>query len=115
VANLFKRLQVTNPEPEKLEPDIVRRGPQPLIPIAHHKSSPSEQLLSWIVNFWPKPVISLREIRVYGPYSTRPAKDAASLTKTLTEFGWLVPMKTHRRDRKMWRIIREPSRALTQV
>jgi hypothetical protein len=66
-----------------------------------------------MINYWPKPVISLREIRVYGPYSIRPAKDAASLTKTLTEFGWLIPLKAHRRDRQIWRIVREPNKPPT--
>jgi hypothetical protein len=106
--SVFSQFLENPPRREQLEPEIVRRGPQPLIPIAHHKSSPSERLLSWIINFWPSPIISLRDIRVYGPYSIRDAKDAVSVTQTLAEFGWLVPVKAHRRDRRVWRIVRDP-------
>src|SRR5262245_25384056 len=56
MPDIFERLG-QSPQPEKeqpAEPEIVRKGPQPIIPPAHSKSSPSEKLLSWIVNFWPK-------------------------------------------------------------
>jgi hypothetical protein len=102
-------------EPKKespTEPEIVRRGPQPIIPLAHFKSSPSEKLLSWVINFWPKPVISLRDIRVYGPNCIRDRTEAMNLTKTLSECGWLEPLKAHRRDRKMWKIVRGPTKEI---
>jgi hypothetical protein len=106
---------IDNPQKERHdEPEIVRRGPQPIIPPAHYKSSPSEKLLAWIINFWPQPVISLRDIQIYGPNCIRDAHGAMSVAKTLTEYGWLAPIKAHRRDRKLWRVIREPSRSLPQ-
>jgi hypothetical protein len=107
--SVFKQF-VDDQEKEELEPDIVRRGPQPIIPPTHHKSSPSEKLLAWIVNCWPKPVITLRDIRAFGPNCARDPMDAMNLTKTLTEFGWLVPTKAWRRDMKKWRVVREPSK-----
>jgi hypothetical protein len=96
-------------------PEIIRRGPQPIIPLPHFKSSPGEKLLSWIVNDWPNPVISLRDIRVYGPNCTRDPLNATSLTKILAEYGWLIPVKAWRRDRKTWKIVREPSKTLTRI
>jgi hypothetical protein len=104
-------------EPEKeqpAEPEIVRRGPQPIIPLAHRKSSPSEKLLAWLVNYWPKPTITLRDISAFGPRSVRDPADIVSLTKTLTEYGWLVPVRAWRRDMKKWRVIREPSKEAAQ-
>jgi len=97
-------------EPEKgpSEPDIVRRGPQPIIPRAHRKSSPSEKLLAWLVNYWSRPTITARDISCYGPNCARDPTDRTNLTKTLVECGWLVPTRVHRRDMTRWRIVREP-------
>ena len=110
--DIFERLKVEQPqqleEQQSAESELIRRGPQPIIPPAGFKSCPSEKLLSWIINDWPNPVISLRDIRVYGPNCTRDPLNATSLTKALTEYGWLIPIKAWRRDRKTWKIVREP-------
>jgi hypothetical protein len=98
------------PKPEQLEPDIVRKGPQPRIPLAHHRSAPSEQLLSWLINCWPKDIITLRDIRAYGPNCARDPTDAVNLTKTLTDYGWLTPEAAWRRDMQKWRVVREPGK-----
>jgi hypothetical protein len=108
--SVFARL-IEEPEKERpKEPDVVRLGPQPIIPPVHRKSSPSEKLLEWLVNHWPKPVISLRDISAYGPNCARDPMNRASLTKTLAKYGWLVPIRTKRRDTKKWRVIRDPSK-----
>ena len=111
MGNIFERLGPRQPseKDQPAEPEIVRRGPQPIIPQAHPKSHPSEKLLAWIVNYWPKPTITLRDIYSYAPNSVRDPADIINLTKTLTEFGWLIPTTAWRRDMKKWRIIREPS------
>ena len=118
MATLFDRLQEKQPQyPEKDQPDepeIVRRGPQPIIPLIHLKSSPSEKLLAWLVNYWARPTITLRDIRAYGPNCIRDPADIVSLTKTLTEYGWLVPVQAWRRDMKKWRVVREPSKEAAQ-
>ena len=57
------------------EPEIVRRGPQPIIPPTYSKSSPSEKLLAWLVNYWGKPTITLRDIYSYGPNCARDPAD----------------------------------------
>jgi len=111
VASLFERLgqKPLADESKQLEPEIVRRGPQPLIPpVPPRSSSPSEKLLSWLVNYWAGQTVNLRDIRAYGPNCARNASDTISLTKTLAEYGWLVPTSVHRRDMKRWRIVREP-------
>jgi hypothetical protein len=112
--NLFERLGQQSTQAEKLEPEIVRRGPQPIIPPAHSKSSPSEKLLAWIVNYWPRPTITLRDIRAFGPNCVRDPADILNLTKTLTEYGWLTPTKAWRRDMTKWLVVREPSKS-TQI
>jgi hypothetical protein len=115
MATLFDRLAqgrqlAESSQSEKLEPEIVRRGPQPIIPLIHLKSSPSEKLLAWLVNYWARPTITLRDICAYGPHSVRDPKDVMNLTQTLTEFGWLIPVEAWRRDQKKWRVVREPSK-----
>jgi hypothetical protein len=117
MTDIFERLDAKRQLKEQpSEPDIVRRGPQPLIPLAHRKSSQSEQLLSWLINFWPRPFITLRDISAFGPRCVRDPMDATKLTQTLSEFGWLIPVEAWRRDQKKWRVIREPSKqAPTQV
>jgi hypothetical protein len=100
---------IEGPEKEWLEPDIVRRGPQPIVPPAHFKSSPSEKLLDWIINRWPEPTISARDICRCGPNSTRDRKSAISLAKILVH-GWLIPVKTRRIDMREWQIVRGTSR-----
>ena len=109
MATLFDRLAqgrqlAENSQTEKFEPEIVRRGPQPIIPLIHLKSSPSEKLLAWIVNYWTRPTVSVREICIYGPNCVRDKKTILSLAQTLVERGWLAPTKTRRRDMKKWQI-----------
>jgi hypothetical protein len=98
------------PEKEQIEPDIVRRGPQPIIPPPHPRSRPNEKLLDFLVNHWPKPTISARDIGKYGPNATRDQKNVIYLTKILVEYGWLIPIATRRRDMKKWQIVRELGR-----
>lgn len=121
MATLFERLreQQTQQLEEPAEPEIVRRGPQPVIPqpivpLAHRRSSPTEKLLSWMINFWPKSIITLRDITAYAPRSVRDPKDALHLTGVLTEYGWLEPIAARRRDQKKWRVVREPSKEAAQ-
>ena len=111
MADLFERLSTGRfEEKQPTEPEIVRRGPQPIIPPAHPKASPSEKLLEWLVNYWPRPTITLRDIYSYGPNCARDPMDRVNLTKTLTEFGWLVPIEAWRRDMRKWRIVRGPGK-----
>jgi hypothetical protein len=108
--SVFSRY-IEEPEKERFEePDIVRRGPQPIIPPAHFKSSPSEKLLDWIINRWLEPTISARDICRCGPNPVRDRKSAIGLAEILVEHGWLIPIKTRRIDMREWQIVRGTSR-----
>jgi hypothetical protein len=71
------------------------------------KMLPAGRLLNWMLNFWDEPTISVRDICKYGPEATRNHKSATALAEILTQRGWLIPISTHRHDRKVWKIIRE--------
>jgi hypothetical protein len=71
---------------------------------------PAKRLLDWLLHDWPKPSISARDIYTYGPNSIRNRTSAIALAEVLVEHGWLIPVKTRRRDMKEWRIVREPSK-----
>ena len=113
MGNLFERLAQAPSQPEKEqpgEPEIIRRGPRGVSPLTHRNSSPNEKLLSWMINYWHKPVITLRDISAFGPNCVRDPADIMSLTKTLVQYGWLEPAPAWRRDMTKWRIIREPGK-----
>jgi hypothetical protein len=115
VVTLFERLKAQAPEPGKEqldEPEIVRKGPRGFSPSPRRKDSPNEQLLSWMVNCWPKNIITLRDFQAYGPNCIRNPTDIMSLTKTLVQDGWLTPVRAWRRDMKKWRIVREPGKGI---
>jgi hypothetical protein len=101
---------IDSPEQEHPEPDIIRRGPQPIVRPAHFKSSPSEKLLDWIINRWPGPTVTTRNICQFGPRSCRDRESALNLAGILMEHGWLIPLKTHRIDMRKWQIVRGTSR-----
>jgi hypothetical protein len=67
-----------------------------------------EKLLDWLVNHWPRPTISVADICTYGP-RPRNRNRAVELAEILTKYRWLEPLKTHRRDRQEWKIIRGPT------
>ena len=93
-ANPFSHLKV---EPKGPEPERTR---EPL---------PPQVLLTWLRDNWSKPVISLRDLQVFGPSGIRDRASALAQAETLERLGWLVPMKAHRRDRRMWML--PPARA----
>jgi hypothetical protein len=81
-------------------------------PFSHHEAKPKDQpkpersareLLVWIQQYWNKPIISLRDIQVYGPYTIRERQTAINQAETLERNGWLIPLRAHRRDRRVWK------------
>jgi hypothetical protein len=115
MTSIFSRHIVDdNPEKEELEPGKILRGPllQPIVPPAGPQSSPTEKLLDWLVNHWPGPTVSARDIYRHGPYFIQQnPKSATILAEVLVENGWLTPLKSWRRDRKEWRIARIDEKA----
>src|SRR5262245_447849 len=91
MTNLFERLAQGRPAPteEKIKVD------------------PAQKLLDFLLR-WPKPTISRRDIRIYGPKSLRDRESAINSVEILVKHGWLIPNKTRRRDMHQWQIVRRP-------
>jgi hypothetical protein len=68
--------------------------------------SPIEKLLDWLVDHWAKDTVTAQEAYTYGPHSIRDKKTTLRLAQILVEQGWLVPIKTRRRDMWEWQIVR---------
>jgi hypothetical protein len=71
------------------------------------KPLPAQKLLDWLL-YWGKPNVRLRDVLIYGPRSVRSRECAIDSTQILEKEGWLVPIKTRRRDMRQWEIVRKP-------
>jgi hypothetical protein len=110
-GSVFARYIADVPKPKQTAPEIIRMGPAATtIPPAGPKAHPTEKFLAWLLNYWTKPTISLRQICRHGPTATRDWERAMDLAETLVERGWFVRRETHRRDMRVWQILRGPSR-----
>jgi len=67
----------------------------------------AQKLLDWLQR-WTKPTITTRDIHIYGPQSIRDRESTISSAKVLVDYGWLIPLKAHRRDMHKWHIVRRP-------
>jgi hypothetical protein len=109
----------TPPIPVETKPAQAQPGHEiapiespPANPFAQHELEPerprtppsAQRLLIWIQRDWGKPIVSLRDIRAFGPGASRERPIALNLTKILVQQGWLVPMKAWRHDRQVWRL-----------
>src|SRR5262245_33465096 len=113
--DIFERLDKGRPPTEAPpSPEIIRMGPAAAtIPPAGPKAHPTEKLLSWLLNYSPKPTISLREICRFGPRGAgaRDWEGAMDLAETLVQRGWFIPRETQRRrDMRVWQILRGPNK-----
>jgi hypothetical protein len=107
--DIFERLNKRQPTEAPPSPEVIRMGPAAAtIPLAGPKAHPTEKFLSWLLNEWTKPTIRLREICRHGPYVARDWEDAMDLAETLVQRGWLVRLKTRRRDMREFQILRGP-------
>src|SRR5262245_41402710 len=115
-GSVFARYVADAPETNRIEPEVIRMGPAAVtIPTAGPKAHPTEKFLSWLLNYWTKPTISLREICRLGPHVTRDWESAMDLAETLVQRGWLIRRETQRRrDMREWQIVRGPSATLSQ-
>ena len=71
------------------------------------KPLPAQRLLDWLL-YWGKPNLRLRDVLIYGPRSLRSWKRAIDSAQVLEKEGWLIPIKTRRRDMHEWQIVRKP-------
>jgi hypothetical protein len=94
VASLFERLHAGRPSPIEITPPT------------NLKLLPAGRFLNWLLNYWSKPTISAYEIYTYGPRPIKNAKEAMSVAEVLVQQGWLIPIRAHRIDRKVWLVVR---------
>jgi len=76
------------------------------------KSTPKQQtsplledLLDWLLNRWTKPSVTARDIYRCGPLRNH-KETTLDLTTILVRQGWLIPLKTWRKDKREWKIAR---------
>ena len=70
---------------------------------------PADKLLEWLTYRYRGDTIALRYIYKSGPgFVQGDRKTAFNLTKALVQRGNLVPIATHRRDRLLFHVIRDP-------
>ena len=92
MANLFERLDKERPPPAEATNKQSRNSPP--------------TLLDWLRNRWPETTVCARDIYRHAPSPIRgDRKIALDLAEALVGQGWLTPLKTHRHDRKAWRIV----------
>ena len=71
------------------------------------KPTPPEalRLLHWLQHNWGRPTVCARDIYRSGPNSIRDdRKSALEAAEILEKRGWLIPLRSHRHDRKRWQI-----------
>jgi hypothetical protein len=79
---------------------------EPEIPRTNLKLLPVGRLLNWILNYWDERTISARDIYTYGPRCIQNLQDAVGVAEILVQQGWLIPVRAHRHDRKLWLVVR---------
>jgi hypothetical protein len=97
--NLFERLNRGQPVPPAIN-ETLKLLPDPRL-------EPAQKLLIWLGR-WHKDTVCMRDIRIYGPHTTRKPEDAIRATKILVQNGWLTPIWQRRYDAHVWRIVRKP-------
>jgi len=69
------------------------------------EQQPQEQaaiLLGWVAK-WPKPILTLTDLRNFAPRPIRKKEIAINAAKILAAHGHLTPLAPHK-----WQIIRQP-------
>ena len=83
---------------------LERRRPAP-IKKKKTEQQPQEQariLLNWLLR-WPKPVLTLNDLRNFSPRAIRKKEIALNSAQILTAHGHLTPLAPHK-----WQIVRQP-------
>ena len=81
---------------------LEQRRPQPTTKAA--REDPTTMLLEWLIRFWTKPSITLRDIHRSGPHCLRDKNTILSSARILEDRGWFSPVPTWRRDKREWKI-----------
>jgi hypothetical protein len=86
MTTLFERLSKGRPQPAEER---------------QRKDDP--QLLLDFLQKWPRPVISSRDVRIWGPKSIRDRESAIRSAQILAAHGFLIPIAARK-----WRVVRDP-------
>jgi len=89
MSNLFDRLDRGRP-------------PAPAEEKTRPKNELAQLLLNWLQR-WPKPTVSSRDIRIWGPKTIRDRESAIRSAQILAAHGYLTPLKN-----RVWQVVREP-------
>ena len=89
MPNIFDRLNRTRPAPAE------EKAKQQPVEVA-------EVLLGWLVR-WPKPILTLTDLRNFAPRPIRKKEIALRSAQILAAHGHLAPLAAHK-----WQIIRQP-------
>jgi hypothetical protein len=100
MASLFERLE----QPQSVETTELSQAQK----LRATSSNVESRLLNWLINQWPEPVISARDLVTYTR-SVRTCEEAVALATNLEKRGWLIRLPTHRYDRRVWAIVRDPA------
>jgi hypothetical protein len=95
MVGLFERLDTARPPVSTTEEADGR-----------NKSHSIERLLNWLVNNWPRDIITARQFRNFGPYPIRSeTKAILDLAHGLVERRWLFPVaKPRQHNMREWKI-----------
>jgi hypothetical protein len=79
----------------------------PPVPLA----TPPEalRLLNWLQHNWGRDTICAKNLYQFGPHPIRKRVDALKAAEVLEKRGWLIPIKTSRRDGKRWQVTIGPA------
>jgi hypothetical protein len=91
-ANIFERLAQGRPQQPTPEPMPQATSPE------------VRKLLDWLQHDWDKPTLRTRDIIRHGPHCLNNKESALAAADILVRRGWLLPLKSPRRDVKVWQI-----------
>jgi len=70
--------------------------------LQQHPQQQAAILLGWVAR-WPKPVLTLTDVRNFGPRAVRKKEIAIRSAQILAAHGHLTTLAAHK-----WKIVREP-------
>jgi hypothetical protein len=81
----------------------LRWGQPPAVEAEIKQPQKDAELLLGFLQRWPRPVISSRDVRIWGPKKIRDRESAIRAAQILAAHGRLVPVGD-----RVWKIVREP-------
>jgi|SRR5262245_24296789 hypothetical protein len=82
---------------------LLAGDPEPKIEQPH---SDAQRLLDWLQK-WNRPVVSARDVQIWGPRPLRNREIATSSIEILIQRGWLAPAENRQRNWHKWRVVQK--------